>query len=803
MATKKFIARKDQSLEDHLRGVGAKAKIFASKIELDSCGELLGLLHDLGKYSQEFQNYLCSGIGELDPDLDDSYMDPKQHKGKIDHSTAGAQWIWRMKKKDSIKGEALIRQIIALCIASHHSGLIDCLKPDGTLNFDNRIKKDDEKSHYEECLQNIDADILKRIVHISDNVLVAEMAQKIKTFTATGIQTKWFYFGLLTKFLFSCLIDADRIDSANPGKPYQARQTDWQIAIDQLEGKLKQFSSISPIDSIRKKISDNCYEKAFKEQGIYTLTVPTGGGKTLASLRYALHHAKTHGLDRIIYIIPYTSIIEQNAKVIREFVENEGNEWVLEHHSNLEPEKETWHSKLSAENWSSPIILTTMVQFLEVLFSGGTQSVRRLHQLAKSVLIFDEIQTLPIKCTYLFCNTINFLVEHAQVTTLLCTATQPLLNALKHPNSEQYFFPKGEEVIDDVGQVFNDLKRVQIINGCKVGGWGVDEIVSLALKELSDKGSCLIIVNTKSWAKNLFQFCKEKASINGLYHLSTHQYPAHRQKLLEEIRQRLNDKLPVLCISTQLMEAGVDVDFATVIRFLAGLDSIAQAAGRCNRHATLSDASGNPMPGKVYIINPDKEHIDELTDIKVGKEKTERVLSELQDPDHLLLPKSIEDYFNYYFYQRSGEMGFSLPAKELGYDTNLFNLLSNNDKKNGGYRHDSRLLQHSFMTAGRLFAVIDAPTKALIIPHEKGRDLVSELCRIAKEFDKKRYYDLLRQAQRYSVNVFPNTWRALCEKGAILEIQGEGVFYLDECYYSEDFGVSVDPVTEMSSMMVV
>ncbi len=796
----KYIARPNQLLKDHLIGAAAKARLFASKIGLENCGELLGLLHDIGKYSQDFQNYINSISGTLDPDLDDDYMDPKQHKGKIDHSTAGAQWIWRMKKKDSTKGELLIRQIMALCVASHHSGLIDCLKPDGCPGFNNRIEKNDEKSHYDECLQNIDPDILERMTHISDNILFPEMVQKIKTFTATD-QTKWFYFGLLTKFLFSCLIDADRIDSANPDKPYQPRQTDWQIAIDQVESKLKHFSSTSAIDSIRKKISDNCYEKAFKEQGIYTLTVPTGGGKTLASLRYALHHAKKHQLDRIVYIIPYTSIIEQNAKVIREFVENEGNEWVLEHHSNLEPEKETWHSKLSAENWSSPIILTTMVQFLEVLFSGGTQSVRRLHQLAKSVLIFDEIQTLPIKCTYLFCNAINFLVEHAQVTALLCTATQPLLNALKHPKSEDYFFPKGEELIDDVGQVFNDLKRVQIINGCKNGGWDVDEIVSLALKELSDKGSCLIIVNTKSWAKNLFQLCKEKGSITGLYHLSTHQYPAHRQKLLEEIRKRLNDKLPVLCISTQLMEAGVDIDFATVIRFLAGLDSIAQAAGRCNRHAMLSDASGNPMPGKVYILNPDKEHIDELTDIQIGKEKTQRVLSELKDPDHLLLPKSIELYFKYYFYQRSSEMSFNVPAKEFGYDTNLFNLLSN-DVKNGGYNSKSYLLQHSFMTAGKLFSVIDAPTKAIIIQHGKGQDLITQLCSVAKEFDKKRYYDLLRLAQRYSVNVFPNTWRALCEKGAILEIQGEGVFYLNECYYSEEFGVSADPVTEMSSMVV-
>jgi CRISPR-associated endonuclease/helicase Cas3 len=801
-SSKDFIARDGQLLRDHLEGVAEKAKIFASKIGLAEHGELIGLLHDFGKYSKQFQDYIKSATGKLDPDIDDNYVEYQKKKGKIDHSTAGGQWLWELLKKFGKNGQGeLCAQILSLCIASHHSGLIDCLNSDGENTFTKRMGKADEKTNLQECLKSTDKSILVKIVTLDVKVLINAMMAKVRQVTNStqngkeiNEKIKAFNLGFLTRFLFSALIDSDRIDSANPGKVYQTCQVPWKKAIDRLETKLENFPIKHPIDSIRRKISDDCYSKSSEKQGIYTLTVPTGGGKTYASLRYALHHAKTYNLDRIIYIIPYTSIIEQNSEAIRNLIENDTDEfrWVLEHHSNLDPEKQTWHNKLASENWDSPIVLTTMVQFLEVLFGDGTRSVRRLHQLANSVLIFDEIQTLPINCVHLFCNALNFLVAHAKATAVLCSATQPLLNDLKIPDKGQLDVPPENELIKDVSALFDDLKRVDIINKCKTPGWTEEEIVNLALSEFYDKDSCLIIVNTKEWAQNLYKLLKLKVLKCSLFHLSTNQCAEHRKKLLDQIKHRLSNSLPVICISTQLIEAGVDVDFSSVIRFLAGLDSIAQAAGRCNRNGKLSK-------GMVYVVNPENEKTDSLISIKVGKEKTLRVFSELESGD-LLSPVKISRYFQYYFFDRSDEMSYRLSAKHFGFETTLLDLLSDN-QHNSGYderRGKYPLLQQSFMTAAKAFQSFDAPTKSVIVQYGEGKDLVLKLCAVSKEFDPKKYRDLLRSAQRYTVNVFPNIWEKLESIGAIIEISDEGIFYLDEQYYSDEFGLSTESVALMA-----
>jgi len=468
-------------------------------------------------------------------------------------------------------------------------------------------------------------------------------------------------------------------------------------------------------------------------------------------------------------------------------IEQEGDQypWVLEHHSNLEPENQTWHSKLAAENWDAPIVLTTMVQFLETLFSGGTRGVRRLHQLANSIIIFDEIQTLPINCTHLFCNALNFLSTYAKTTAVLCTATQPLLDQLKLPEKGQLLIPEENHLIKNVRQLFDQLKRVEISNKTKSEGWSEVEIAALSLSELKAKGNCLVIVNTKAWAQTLYIKCSESVDDDSLFHLSTNQCSAHRSELFRKMRVRLNDNLSVLCFSTQLIEAGVDIDFASVIRFLAGLDSIAQAAGRCNRNGRLDTAT-------VHVVNPEQETINQLIDIKVGREKTKWVFSEVKD-NALLDPENMARYFKYYFYDRADEMTYPLTAKQVGSEDTLLNLLSEN-KLNTGANTPLHLKQ-SFMTAGIVFKAIDAPTHSVIVPYQHGKQLITELCGIAKKFDAVGYYTCLKQAQKFSVNVFPNVWEKLLEQRAVYEIQpGEGVYCLDERYYSEAFGLSTEAV---------
>jgi len=766
----KFIAhrrafdQKEQYIADHLGEVAAICGRLTGKIDIPKAGILLGLLHDFGKYSGQFQAYIQSATGMLNPDIDENYVDVNALKGKIDHSTAGAQWVWQRFQNYGPQG-GLVGQILAVCLASHHGGLLDCLKPDGQNGFQDRIKKKNEKTHLVECLEVADKKMLTELDGLATEQFLRVFCDKLFSIIAPRKKEsetiKQFRLGFFTRFLFSCLIDADRINSADFENPenVQFRTTDsvnWQIPIDRLEEKLAKLPIRNEIDAIRSSISAQCKERAYDPQGIYTLTVPTGGGKTFASMRYALHHAYKHGLDHIIYIIPYTSIIEQNAEVIREMLEQDGDKfpWILEHHSNLEPETQTWQSKLVAENWDAPIIFTTMVQFLEVLFGGGTRGARRLHNIANSVVIFDEIQNLPITCVHLFCNAIQFFTDHTRTTAILCTATQPLLDKLKSPDKGQLSLKDNHELVANVTDMFDQLKRVEIENEVRPEGWSKIEISDLAVRQLEEKGNCLVIVNTKKWAQELFEICLKEVDKKSIFHLSTSLCPAHRKKILDTVRWRLNEELPVLCISTQLIEAGVDVDFNSVIRFLAGLDSIAQAAGRCNRNGNLSTA-------QVFVVNPTEEKIDMLTDIKEGRDKALRIFSEKEDVE-LLNPEVMSLYFSYYFYERADLMAYPVNEKQTGRRDTLLSLLSDNNKNI--CRTQPFQLRQSFKTAGRAFKAIDAPTQAVIVPYGEGKKIIGKLC---AEFEPAKAYQLLKQAQKYSVNVFPNVWQKLNKAQAV------------------------------------
>ena len=469
-----------QSLQTHLTETSEIAKLLAAKLDLEQEGELLGLMHDFGKYSHKFQKYIHDETGLFNPDLDDEESTP--NGSKVDHSTAGAQWVYRELRKIGAEqgiGE-LFGQMLGLCIASHHGeGLIDCLDGEGNPKWIERFNKTDELTHLAECEQNADEVVQQKAHELAGENLIRNLLKAVKLIlsdSTTNDKIKEFYLGCLTRFLFSCLIDADRINSSDFEREAQkevrrlTEKPDWQMAIEQVEAKLAGFQNRYPIDEIRRRISSDCLKRAVDPQGIYTLTVPTGGGKTLASLRYALHHAQKHNLDRIIYIIPYTSIIDQNAQVVREIL---GEDWVLEHHSNLEPEKQSWQDKLLCENWDKPIVFTTMVQFLDAWFGGGTRGARHIHPMTNSVLIFDEIQTLPVKCVHLFCNVLNWLTKFGKSTAVLCTATQPLLGELGLQNFPEdkrgaitarglLRLPENAEIMgkyQDLDKLFADLSR--------------------------------------------------------------------------------------------------------------------------------------------------------------------------------------------------------------------------------------------------------------------------------------------------------------------------------------------------------
>ena len=803
-----------QLLIDHLLETSTISGQLAAKLNLGLVGELLGLMHDFGKYSRKFQKYIRDETGLFNPDLDDEESTP--NGSKVDHSTAGAQWVYReLRKFGAAQGIGeLFGQMLGLCIASHHGeGLIDCLDGEGNPKWIERFNKTDELTHLAECEQNADEAVLQKAKELAGENLIRSLLKAVKPILSDPVSNdkiKEFYLGCLTRFLFSCLIDADRINSSDFEREAQkevrclTEKPDWQSAIDKLEAKLAGFENRYPIDEIRHRISDDCLKRAVDSQGIYTLTVPTGGGKTLTSLRYALHHAQKHNLDRIIYIIPYTSIIDQNAQAVREIL---GEDWVLEHHSNLEPEKQSWQDKLLSENWDKPIVFTTMVQFLDAWFGGGTRGARHIHPMTNAVLIFDEIQTLPVKCVHLFCNVLNWLTTFGKSTAVLCTATQPLLGKSGLQNFPEdkrgaitarglLRLPENAEIMgkhQDLDKLFEKLSRVEIRFNEKAGGWNVDEAGEFLLEQFATTPSCLFIVNTKKWAQELYQYCqRQNVPPEVLFHLSTNQCAAHRKAIFDTIKARLKNKEPVICISTQLIEAGVDISMACVIRALGGLDSIAQAAGRCNRHG---EKEGK---GQVWVLNLQEQDFTRiLPDIQAGKTHAERVFRDFAGQD-ILQPAAMERYFEYYFYQRSDEMSYSVKNSATG---SLLDWLSDNALNPYGEKNDKRskplpLLMQSFKSAGRAFQAIDAPTHAVIVPYGEGAELIAKLC---GEWDPKEMHRTLQKAQRYSVNVFPNVWGKLQKENALHEtIEGSGIYYLNERYYNDEFGLCLDETSEMT-----
>lgn len=816
MIQEEYIAhiRKDdndkQSVKDHIKNVSEISTCNASKIGLAKAGELIGLLHDFGKYSDAFQNYIGSASGLINQD-EDEYVDSQGLKGKIDHSTAGSQFIWNFAKDKTIK-EQITAQLLALCVASHHSGLIDCLTIDGENDFNRRMGKADNKTHLAEALRKAEPEIIEKIKILLDDSeclggvlkVLKKIAQTEKNETIIRFQS-----GLMIRMLYSCLIDADRLDTANFENPKYAKKRQngkyisWDLLINRLEKKLTEFEDKpekNKVDILRKLISDACFERSSDKIGVFTLTVPTGGGKTLASLRFALHHAQKHKLDRIIYIIPFTSIIDQNAQVVRDILEIEKNEEgriVLEHHSNLMPDIQNWKNKILTENWDAPIIYTTSVQLLETLFGGGTRSARRMHQLANSVIVFDEIQTLPIKTVHMFCNAINYLTDHCNSSVVLCTATQPLLNNVDESKG-RISFDKTNEIMPDIETLFADLKRVEVVNKIKPQGWETDEIASLAIEQTNDSGSCLVIVNTKKNAQSVYDACSKMTNFP-VYHLSTSMCPTHRMEKLTEIREKLG-KESLICVSTQLIEAGVDVDFGSVIRFVAGLDSIAQAAGRCNRN-------GRREVGKVIVINPAKETIDSLIDIKVGKEVSERILNEMKQadsgiPNEVIHPATMDRYFQYYFYNRASEMTYPV---DVGRNDNLMELLSTNSISVDEYcrvngKQPDIYFRQSFKAVADAFKAIDAPTQGIVVPYsDNGKKIVADLF---SKFAVEQQFILLKKAQRYTVNVFPNVIKKLQEEKAIREVPEIGVLVLiDPRYYHPEFGLSTEIIKEYDPLI--
>lgn len=539
-----------QPLEEHLLVVADLAEQFAQAFNAGKWGRCAGLLHDAGKACAEFISRL------------------EGKANRVDHITFGARQALGLHKACGM--------LLAYTICGHHGGLPDGGVQERQLGYRLKYGKVADDTRTLPGLEITNA---------------LEFPFRLEKETAT------FSLAFFTRMLFSCLVDADFLDTekfCNVDKASH-RSSMSCFPVSELNASLGSYLAVKQqnaktgkVNDIRQQVLQQCLSKAKEPQGFYTLTVPTGGGKTLSSLAFALKHAETHGLARVIYAIPFTSIIEQNAQVFREAL---GENNVLEHHSNYHEQKETaeydkWRS-LASENWDAPLVVTTNVQFFESLYSHKTSRCRKLHNIAGSVIILDEAQAIPTEFLEPCLAALKELVLHYRCTVVLCTATQPALDDASIVRSA---LPKTCEIMSNPGQLFHDLRRVQVEFIGKLSS------TQLAAR-LDDHEQVLCIVATKKQAQQVFAAL---ASQDGAFHLTTNMYPAHRLRVLATIRKRLADGLPCRVVATSLVEAGVDVDFPFVYRAMAGLDSIAQAAGRCNREGKLLSL------GMVYVYEPDE-----------------------------------------------------------------------------------------------------------------------------------------------------------------------------------------------------
>ena len=767
----------EQTVLEHNQHAANIAKLIGNEKGLEYTSYIAGLLHDMGKDTEAFDEYIRRA----------SETPKEARRGEIIHSTTGARYIME-KFHNGSNYERLTAQLIAYAISAHH-GLYDVLMEDGRDKFSERIFTDKD-IHYKEAVENFSqscSELDKLSEYFSKSC--SEIQEICKKIALLGT-SKEFYLGILQRMILSIIIDADRIDTYQfmdggiQEEKYEMNNI-WKELSQRMELHLSKFKNDSVISNLRSQISIECFNFATINPGIYQLPCPTGGGKTLASFRYAINHALQFNKNGIIYVAPYRAILEQNSEVIKKVFDRD--DLILEHHSDIIPDDDDLYKYLT-ERWSNPIIFTTMVQFLNTLFLHKTQSIRRFHNLSNRIIILDEIQSLPIKCVNIFNLTMNFLAKTCGCTIILCTATQPLLDQVEH----KIIMSEPMSMIANLDQKYKGFRRVNIINKQIPGGYTTENLRNLISKELDMSKSILTILNTKEAARKCFVECQNYLNQVGfedikLYHLTTNMCPQHRINILNEIRD-MKQNQRVICISTQLIEAGVDISFETVIRSFSGLDSIAQAAGRCNRH-------GERDRGRVYIINSADENLSHLEDIIHGQEATALLIDLYsQDPalfdNDLLAVKAMNTYYQRYFFDRKREMNYSLKDK----NTSIFELLSSNMKAVTEYEWKNQkkpqvLLRQAYETAGKSFQVIESNNFGIIVPYEEGRYIIDEL-------NSKRQPDnlksLLKTAQRYSVSLFQHAIKKLEEQGAIYQLNMGGVYALKEGFYNQQTGVQIE-----------
>lgn len=718
-----------QTLKEHLEKVAQKASIFGDEFGAADIAYLAGIYHDIGKYSDAFQRRLR---GSSVP---------------VDHSTAGA-------KECEQKYGPLYGRMLAYIIAGHHGGMPGW-DDGGNRCLRSRLKK--EVDDYSEWADEIS---------IPDHI-----NYKMIEFKMTRNELPFFLINR-TRMIFSCLVDADYLDTEKAFGSIKSGLRDeiydMRLLNEKLSDHLQKFrarTERNTTEDMRMKLLDDCINKSHSSRGLYSLNAPTGSGKTLSSLAFALNHAATHNMKRVIYVIPYTSIIEQNAAVFSRVM---GKEYVLEHHSSFDYEKgqvedsnevENLKYRLGTENWSFPIIVTTNIQFFESFFSNKPGKVRKLHNIANAVIVLDEAQMLPSNLLIPTSALLNDLVKHYNSTVVLCTATQPELRTV---------FPEldtMDEIVSSPQELYKKMKRVEL-------SYSSDNYHDHVLVEqLNSYHQVLCIVNTRKHAFELFGLLDNPDG--QVFHLSARMTPIHRSQVIDKIKSRLMKNEKCIVVSTPVVEAGVDLDFPVVFRALAGLDSIAQAAGRCNREGKIEK-------GQLIVFNPEslgraKGYLGRLSS------KTESIMRRYEDPLSL---EALEEYFRS-VYTTAGE---ELDAK------NIMDL-----HKQATVHNELRI---PFREIAENYKVIEDEMVSIVIPFinieasedqsEYFRDQQRQIDALIKQITEMNTPNNLEsRLQKFTVQIYRSEYTRLDLIGAVWSI-GRFIFLKDPAYYDARKGILLE-----------
>ena len=787
-----------QTLSDHSKAVAIRVSEILKPVGLENLGLLIGYLHDLGKGSPKWQKYL---------------MESK--KEKIPHSIFSSIYIEGISNED--KDGKVIRHIVGAVTAAHHGCLhnmsdyrFDLTEKSNAFNvcdysefFDECISKDEIRCLYDKSKKEI-ATLMKKIQGAVKE-LTPGKNRKLKEEQQFRYEAKCMMLSFVVKMCFSALIDADRVDAANfECELYKEEKIQdnngtfehWDMMSNRLNQHLDYLAMLpinEKVKKVRQEISNACKEKGRMQGGIFRLFAPPGGGKTLSSMRFALEQAKAYQKNKIFYVIPYTTILDQ---ISDEFINIFGIENVIAHYSTFDLKEFEYNEKNDVkyekmiERWNAPLVLTTQVQFLNSMFLGQSSCATRFNKLINSVIILDEVHTIPYKSRQLFNCAINFLSEFCNCTIVLCSATQFPFEKVK------FGCPKYKivDIIEDSQSVHQKLKRTRILNAEKETRT-LGEIVRFICKK--HRLSTLVVVNTKKTAKELYYELKrlsDQKRLNAdIYHLSTNMCPEHRRHVLKKMREDLNKKKSIICVSTSLIEAGIDISFDCVMRSMAGFDNIVQASGRGNRHgeSSIKDVF---LIGDVMETAPKSALNRKYNELSLRKRSMQNTLIKQGKPmEDLLSMEMVEFYFNQYINDEDDELTAYKIYTRSGIQTSMVDCLSTNKQEwPGKYECDKGenpiYIHQAFKTAGENFCVIESNTVPIIIPYNEETYRLIELIRS----DRATQQDI-RRVQNYTVPVYKNQ----IEKYNIFEKVGERGFYVVPFhFYDQCVGLDVDKDTD-------